>query len=415
VSRWEDSVSGSIFVNVDYYDGEHQKALENFPTSTQIQSIVRRGVEIPVEEFLTYFLFHRVHCAPSRYRAGYTAVRTNISDAFGMLRDFVKWDDGMLHMSDEAQMLPRHVTEYVGESIGLSVTNRIHRLTEADWVAITESAQEKTLDYEYASDGMRIIQLEAKGSTVEATHLKSKSIFNQKASIEAKKAQTEIRSAGALRYGTIAAIPVRKERLKCWLLDPPPRDAERAPKDLRAIARMQFLWWIVRLVSPRSQLATALATRLTAIRALREPYELSGVALTQSNGNEFPPQSAGVGQDEAHWFFPTRSRVTDGPAGGVVSSVDGRNLLFVGMRAELVDLAAAQDFDKLVEYRANVASLNKTVRCVIPGGEFQRFDIGEETLPSFSKSGGYVYFTLEGVLRYSQEGLVFGVLPIPGA
>jgi hypothetical protein len=35
-----------------------------------------------------------------------------------------------------------------------------------------------------------------------------------------------------------------------------------------------------------------------------------------------------------------------------------------------------------------------------------------ENLPRFRKSGGYVYFELEGTLAYSQEGLVFGVLPV---
>jgi hypothetical protein len=115
---------------------------------------------------------------------------------------------------------------------------------------------------------------------------------------------------------------------------------------------------------------------------------------------------------EGHWFFGSRSRVSDGPAGGVLVRIDGRALLFVGVRSELVDLAVAQKFDEIVNCRAEVASRHKKVLCTVSNGAFRGFGINEDELPDFRDSGGYAHFTLEGLLRYSREGLVFGVLPI---
>jgi hypothetical protein len=175
---------------------------------------------------------------------------------------------------------------------------------------------------------------------------------------------------------------------------------------------MEFLRWIIWLVSPRSHLATALATRVTELKALRDPYELSGVSLTQANGKPFESQSGAKGQDYAP-FFATRSRVADGPAGGIVFPAESNDaLLFVGFRSELVELACNQSFARIIEYSAATASIFKTVSCTVPAGEFDSFGIEPERVVGFHGAGGYVRFEMKGLLRYSQEGLVFGVLPL---
>jgi hypothetical protein len=48
----------------------------------------------------------------------------------------------------------------------------------------------------------------------------------------------------------------------------------------------------------------------------------------------------------------------------------------------------------------------------VPAGEFDYFRIEPERFPGFHRAGGYVQFELKGRLRYSQEGLVFGVLTV---
>jgi hypothetical protein len=411
VTDWRNTTD-AIAVAVDYYNDKHRTALSQYPTKAKIEELVRSGVVIPISEFLTYFLFHRVRALPSRY-AGYASVRSEIAGAEAMLSDFVEVTHGALCISSHVRQLPNYVTENVGESVSLSVMNRIHSLTEADWVPIPVQSRKKTLDYR-GSDGTHIIQVEAKGSVVEETDLKSSSISKLKLSIEEKKAKNPATSATDLRYGVIAAISHGPDTARAWLLDPVPEGFERSPRDLRIIARMDFLRWIVWLVSPRSHLATALATRVTELNAMRDPYELSGVPLTQANGRPFETHYGGIGQDYAP-FFANRSRVADGPAGGIVFPVENKNaLLFVGFRAELLEIAANQLFDRIIEYSAATASIFKKVLCTVPVGEFASFGIEPGRIIGARRSGAYVRFELQGLLRYTPEALVFGVLPLAG-
>jgi hypothetical protein len=412
VTNWENKLGDSISVGVEYYNEEHREALQSYPTARKIQEVVKQGIVVPVPEFLTYFLFHKIRSVPS-LRSGYSAVREAISHSYGMLSDFVNLEDGFLYLSGEALMLPGYVTEYIGESVALSVMNRVHGVTEADWVPIPKPSEGKFLDYELASSGTQKIQVEAKGSVVEDVALKSNSISNQKLSIEQKKGGTDDGLKGSLRYGAITAIPSGPQALKCWLLDPPPVDDEREPRDLRIIARLRFLRWIIWLVSPRSHLATALANRARDAEALRQPYELSGIPLANADGSPLEISYNIARYRTFAAFFGSRSRVDDGPAGGVVVPLPKRNgLLFIGFRENLLELAAVQNFDEITTYSAPVAALRKRVLCTVSAREFDTFRIQPENLPRFRKSGGYVHFELEGTLAYSQEGLVFGVLPV---
>jgi hypothetical protein len=412
VTNWGNKLGESISVGVGYYNEEHREALQSYPTAEKIQEVVEKGIVVPVPEFLTYFLFHKVRSVPT-LRSGYAAVREAISHSYGMLSDFVNLEDGFLYLSDEALMLPEFVTEYIGESVALSVMNRVHEVTEADWFPISKPSEGKFLDYELASNGTQKIQVEAKGSVVEDVALKSNSISNQRLSIERKKGGTEDGSKGSLRYGAITAIPSRQQALKCWLLDPPPEDDQREPRDLRIIARLRFLRWIIWLVSPRSHLATALANRVRDAETLRQPYELSGIPLVNADGSPLEVSYNIARYRSFAAFFGSRSRVDDGPAGGVVVPVPKRDgLLFIGFRENLLELAAGQNFDEITTYSAPVAALRKRVLCTVSAREFDTFRMQAENLPRFRKTGGYVYFELEGTLAYSREGLVFGVLPV---
>jgi hypothetical protein len=413
VTDWKDATH-AIAVQLDYYDKTHHEALNKYSTAIKIQELINAGiVTIPLPEFLTYFLFHRIR-ATSRY-AGFASVRSDIVRAEAMLSDFVEPDGGELHIASDALKLPNYVTENIGESVALSVMNRIHGLTEADWTPIPESTRKKTLDYQLGSDGVNLIQVEAKGSVAETTDVKSASVSNHKADIEKKKKANPAKSPTDLKYGVITVIPQVPGTIKAWLLDPVPEGFERSPRDLRLIARMEFLRWIIWLVSPRSHLATALATRVTELNALREPYELSGVSLTQANGRPFEVTSGIKAQDYAP-FFATRSRVADGPAGGIVFPAESKDaLLFVGFRTELLEFACDQRFDRIIEYSGGNASTVKNVLCTVPAAEFDSFRIDPERVTGFNQTGGYVHFELRGLLRYSQEGLVFGVLPLKKA
>lgn len=75
---------------------------------------------------------------------------------------------------------------YIGESIGLSIVSRFHDLIEADWIPIPEG-KFRTFDYQITSTGDKIIQVEAKGTSVEDNRQKSKNVREQKNRMDAKK------------------------------------------------------------------------------------------------------------------------------------------------------------------------------------------------------------------------------------
>jgi hypothetical protein len=414
VSIWETAVGQSIEITIEYYNQKHEAALKKYPTADRIQKLVDSGLSVKVPEFLTYFLFHRVRMAPSRY-GSYAAVRSTISDAYGMLADFVALENGAFYVSNGTDSLTPHLTEYIGDSTALSVMNAVHGLTEADWLPIPVRPGKqgvKTLDYEYGSNGKRVIQVEAKGTVVEDAQVRSSSISQHKANIEKKKAANPPVDELTLPYGVIAAVSKSPQNLRCLLLDPVPSDHERSPRDLQIFARLRFLWWIVWFVSPRSLLATALSTRSAAVESILNPFELDGVPLGRPDGKPFTIEYAD-GRGYGHVvFFNSRSRISDGPAGGVVFPLNNDQFLFFGFQTRLLELSAAQEFREILEYTAEVGSAIKQVFCVVPAGEFYRFGIDEARLPRFSRGGGYVRFELSGRLSYTKEGLVFGVLPI---
>ena len=405
---WSQKAIEKIFVEVDYYDGDHRRALERYASADQIQDVVKHGIEVAVPDFLTYLLFHRACSLPLHY-AGYRQTRERIADAYGKLGDLVELEHGSLYLPAGALGLPVDLTEHIGESIGLSVINRIHGVTEADWKPVSTTTDNKTLDYELASDGAHRIQVETKGSVAENPNAKSPAISNHKRSIAEKKGDLRRADPEIQSYGTIVVIPFGPRPLKCWLLDPPPTDLERSPRDFRILARLEFLRWILWLISPRATLVGALATRVRAVAALRDPYELSGVPLAHPDGRPIEVDSRFRGSQAYAGFFASRSRVADGPAGGIVTPLEGHGtLLFIGVREDLLHLVTGQLFEAITNYAAEWGSVEKVVNCTVSSAEFDRFDIPENRLVGFRRSSGYVSFRMRGMLRYSVEGLVFG-------
>ena len=129
-------------------------------------------------------------------------------------------------------------------------------------------------------------------------------------------------------YPTITVVDSRKDgNVRCLLTDPPPDPREDTPRRFRLVQRMRFIRDWVSFISPRSQLAAALSTRVAALENMRDPFELNGVHLVRGNGRpfDFAPYRP-LGQHST--FSGHRSRVTDGPAGGEVVRLS-ENALFL--------------------------------------------------------------------------------------
>jgi hypothetical protein len=212
-------------------------------------------------------------------------------------------------------------------------------------------------------------------------------------------------------YGCIAALDQRKNSIvKCWLIDPEPGGQDVQPQKLRLINRIRFLYDWISFISPRSQLASALATRLAALETIENPFELDRVQLKKGNGENFDFVPTSLYGHHSSWMA-NKSKVSDGPAGGIIFQLSKDTLFFLGIRERILTLSAEQRFKDILEYKEVAGTLVKTIECVVSKGRYKRFYFPDEIDLSAEERGGYYRFKMKGQMHYSPEGLVFGILP----
>lgn len=411
----------TIKVAVEYYDEAEKRELANYPTAQQIEGIVKDGLEISTEQFLTYYLFHDKRPGKEGWR-NYREVGTKVGRAITWLEEWIDFNGDSISTPADVDFQDRATTERVGESIGLSVISEIHGLTAADWDRVPEQPGRsgvRTFDYRIASDTKNIIQVETKGTSFRDGNDRSATVANHRRNIATKKssiaASQRLRQypfPANLRYGTITVMSSnRRKPVKCLLVDPPADGDPEAARRLRVLLRLRFLRDWITFISPRSQLAAALQTRLIDLESLPNPLMLDGVPLVRGNGQpfEFFPVSGWPGGHS--WFFARKSKVTDGPDGGVVVPLPDGNLFFLGLRESLVELAASQQLRQLAEIRSERGPVEKTIQCVLTERSFERLRLPSTVREQARTYGGYVEFELNGTIHYSDGGTLFGVLP----
>jgi len=408
----------TIKVDVSFYDEWEGQKLLKYPSANEIRQIVSNPVEIPSAEFLTYFLFNRKRANPTVYR-NYWQMQQYLGVALNEMLGFLDFNAQSISLAPTLDQPRRTISEYVGESIGLSIISRVHGLTEADWIPIPEGIR-RTFDYEIASTGNQIVQVEAKGTSIEDNRIQSQNVLSQKNRLDAKKADLRKLVAegkdphpASLRYGTIVAIDSRRDGVvKCWLTDPDPDPIKETPERMRLLSRLKFLRDWISFISPRSQFSSSLNTRLGCIEKIKDPNELDNSPLRRLNGElySFAPMFA-FGQEFS--FFSNKSRIVNGSAGGVTLQLSPNELLFLGLREDVVMLAAKQNFEAIVTMKFPVTTEDKEVECVFSTNRYKELGpIIPESLPK-DKSKQYIKFKLKGQLHFSASGLVFGILPIP--
>ena len=153
------------------------------------------------------------------------------------------------------------------------------------------------------------IQVENKGSSVLDNRQRPHTILNHAASILEKKKNAAAVTLPGVRYGTITVIDPRPDGVvRCYLCDPEPELIFRTPREAKLLSRMRFLQGWISFQSPNSQLAAALASRLSALEHSSQLEEFDRVPLLRGNGNEFEV-SRMFGNPSP--FFQTKSRIHD--------------------------------------------------------------------------------------------------------
>jgi hypothetical protein len=403
----------AIRVDVDFYDADERRKLLQYPTAAAIDALVSRPVDVPTAEFLTYYLFHKKRLGSPLY-SNYRSIGTRIASALAALDGCIAFNGHSVGRAEGSGGQINEVSEHVGEAIGLSIVGRIHGLTDADWEPIpTQSGRrgKPTFDYQIASDGHRFVEVENKGSSVDDNRTIGPSVSAQKRRIDEKKQKltgspTDASAvpASPLRYGTIVVADARRDgNIRCWLTDPTPEDLMADPRLFRVLARMRFLWEWVSFISVRSQLASALATRLADLESVSDAFELANVPLRRGTGEMF----------DLSGFFNNKSRVADLNAGGLIVRLSSEALFFVGIRAELLSLVSEQDFDATAGYRAEVETADRAVECRVNKDTFAAWELGGAVEAGQERGGPNVVFRLRGQIHAAPSGLVFGVLPLP--
>lgn len=413
----------TIVVDVQFYDTEEKRKLLDYHTAAVMQRLVADPIEVPKAEFLTYYLFHRIKLGTADYQ-DYQSVAKRLYLWLGAIGECIDYQGNSVRTPEGAARQLTEVSEHIGEAIGLAVMNRIHGLTEADWRPIPEQrgrGAAPSFDFQLASDGESFIQVETKGSSVYDNRVLSEAVKAQKRKIDEKKQKLSALTKqgndphpASLRYGTLTAVDARENgNIRCWLTDPPPEPVDDTPQRFKLLNRMRHLRDWIAFISPRSPLAAAVATRVADLEAMANPFELGGVPLRRGSGEPFQFEPFNFATRRHSTFMASKSRVTDGPAGGVVVQLSGSELLFLGIREQLLTLATNQEFQDIERYKADVDSLNKIVECTFSVGRFRGLRLPPSVRQSATQTGGYFHFPLRGTLHYSAEGLVFGLLPLP--
>jgi len=414
--------SRSLEVCVEFYDENEKKKLQAYPLANRIGEVVSKPINIPYAEFLTYYLFHRKRPELSGI-SSYAQLGGKIDTARKMLEDFVKRSDHSLFVPKGIIELPIYVSENIGESVGLSVINRIHGLSEADWNRIPVSrgvGARPVFDYEHlASDGKSIIQLEAKGSCVKTNVKKTSSISNHKSDILKKKSAIRLEERrknynhpAQVRYGTITSIDRKKDGIiKCRLVDPAPLPFNFNPKILRILNRLIFLRDWISFIMPRSQLSIALANRIVSLERIEDVFKFEDEPLVDGKGKRIGYRENIFFTPGSNWFS-FKSQVADGPFGGLVIPSRQGGVYFLGLDILQLDNVAKQNYEKILSYIKEARTVYKRVNCLIPRGKIHEFNIPENLV---SLKNQYISFQLSGNLQFSPEGTVFGFLPFDTA
>lgn len=404
----------TIDVLVDFYDDEERRAFLSSHANESLTQLPMR-VSVPTSDFCAYYLYYKRRPGVKGFST-HGDIAQRWADALVELDGLVSFSGGSIRLAADGP-LDSGTTERLGEALGLCVASQLHGLHQADWRRIPVTPTRPTLDFWNplsASDGKEFVQLETKGTTTDDNSLKSSSTAKHKADIKRKKAAaTDEQRASSILYGTIASFDAQPGAVaRCWLVDPPAGFRGNV-EAFRIVARLRYIGDLVSFLSPRSNLAASLQTRLAALQQLEAIEDLNGVPLRNAKGADYESY-IGWGSERRHAWFASKSVVTDGPAGGAVFVGNPRHLLLIAIREELVLMAARQDFGTLGSYSFPAATIEKVVDCIVSRGQFDRSFARVMALPrDISRSGQYIRFRLSGNLHYTQSGLVLGVLPIP--
>jgi hypothetical protein len=404
----------TIKVDVDFYNDVEKQKLLKYPTANTLQQIVSQPLSIPTGEFLTLSLLHKKKTKSPLFDS-YDKLKKSKKDALSMLCGSVDFNGHSISVPS-GQILLTYITEHIGEAIGLAVINKVHGLIEADWMPIEETPSHKTLDYSIASDGSNYIEVENKGSSNADNSTKTSSVSNHYTDIKMKKSEAATLVAAkkaipGLRYGTITVLDRNANgNAKCWLTDPPATKQYRDPYEFKIKSRLSFYYWIISMVSPKSQVTLELGNRLEVLNNSESFRELNNIPLKRRGSDE---NSYETGSEQLlgkyFSFMAGKSRVAYG--GGKLVRLSKDYLMMIGIRDEVLDYIVKQDFEQLTSMHFNADTRERDkISLVLSDSKIKELNLSN--LAGLEKNGRFMETERPCITHTSPSGLIYSLIKI---
>lgn len=337
-------------IAVRAYDQSHRDALLAGRSGTEVAAVLDTDVNVPTSDLLSYALFREQKDYPG-WRNYHELARRAALRVAHFEEYFDTSGNELRSRFPRGDDPDRALTEAIGVGVGLTVVSAIHGLTQADWEKIPISTS-KDLDFEIASTGGYMVEVEAKGSIVTPSEIRSE-ISSHAASIKAKKDSQRASGNTNVLYGTIAAVPsATTEPTICYMLDPPAHDSQLDPSVHRLLARMSFYYRELAIFS-RAHFLVALRNRIAEIARLNS-HELDGLPLLRADGKPF---------DAPVSLWRQHSCVEDFAFGRLYAVGNGK-AFFRGVRNDVIEPLLSQTrsaidtlrFDSLDERKVQISA-----------------------------------------------------------
>ena len=344
----------NLKIAVDYYNAAEEKLFECYPNYEEFKILVGKEITISKDEFLSYMMFTE-QADDDGWRT-YPELKERVQHRLGDIQDFLDFSNGSIQskLSSE-RMFASKMTERIGVSIGINVINKFHGLTEADW-AITpktylDGKRLKDFDYEIsvASDSVKFIQVENKGTVNEDNKSKTSSVSSHYASIKEKKNVIIARDKANgipknqnIYYGTIAVLD-NINTAKLWLVDPESFQVDWSPRKFKLISRLIYYLNIFSEIGIHKRVQIALNERISKLIESKDIEQFNRVPIDAKIAFTFVQNDnfVSINSNEAFgtFFF--------------IENKNGGDVFLMALPKTIIKLIIAQNFDSILDYSFN--------------------------------------------------------------
>lgn len=403
----------NLKISVDYYNNVEKESFKHYPNYEEFKIFVGKEITISKDEFLSYMMFTEQDDTDGWRK--YPELKKRVEYRLGDIEDYLDFSKGSIQSKRSSErMSASNITERIGVSLGINVINKFHGLTEADW-AITPNTfiggkRVKDFDYELAiaSDGVKFIQVENKGTVNNNNKLKTTSVSAHYSSIKSKKSDiisrnrdSEICEKENIYYGTIAVLD-DTNTAKLWLVDPEAFQVDWSPRKFKLISRLLYYSNIFSIIGIHEPIQNELKTRIAQL-------------INSSDFEDFNKKPL-----ESHSRYPLSFLKTDNfvninnsLAFGTfffLKKDTGYDIFIIALTKAIIKLIIAQDFNGILDYKFADAEFTDKVTLQLsakPRKMSTEFEKSKINFVYDEKRKKYFYQTYQRISSIS-SGRIFG-------